>query len=135
MNELRHARDFRDRGEALLQPVLDRLDVVVGRPLDGLDPRGVGRAETFRGRREQLAQRRGESGHFADAGFIRQCDEPGDLDANTGADQTEFAEVRGERRDLGRVPAIERRKGGERGIRGRHRRVKRQVGVDWRGRV
>ena len=30
-----------DAGEALLQPVLDRLDVVVGRALDRLDARGV----------------------------------------------------------------------------------------------
>ena len=32
-------------GEALLQPVLDRLDVVVGRALDLLDARGVGHGE------------------------------------------------------------------------------------------
>ena len=40
----RRARDLRRVGEALLQPVLDRLDVVIGRALDRLDALGVGDA-------------------------------------------------------------------------------------------
>ena len=71
VDELRDARDFGVAGEALLQPVLDRLDVVIGRALDRLDARGVGRRERCRRPRDASARRRCENGgDFGDAGFV-----------------------------------------------------------------
>ena len=53
------ARELGRRREPLLEPVLDRLDVVVGRALDRLDARGVGDARTpWRPRRASRAPRR-----------------------------------------------------------------------------
>jgi hypothetical protein len=45
MDELGDRRQFGHVRDALLQPVLDRLDVVIGRALDRLDARRIGEAE------------------------------------------------------------------------------------------
>ena len=58
MDEFGGARDLGHVGEALLQPVLDRLDVVIGRALDRLDPLGVGDAEIACRLRELLRESR-----------------------------------------------------------------------------
>ena len=57
VEELRHPGHFGKLREALLQPVFDRLDVVVGRALDGLDARGIFRRERRRRRVERRLRR------------------------------------------------------------------------------
>ena len=91
----RDARDLRRRREALLQPVLDRLDVVVGRALDRLDALGVGGARTTRRCVERGARVRAERRDFGDRRLVGERDEPRDLDAHARADQAELAEVLG----------------------------------------
>ena len=91
-----------DVGKALLQPVLHRLDVVVGRPLDRLDACGVGRRERVHrvvDRAPRLRRERRELGH---RGLVGERHEPRELDAHAMAHEPEFGEVRRQRRDLGR---------------------------------
>jgi hypothetical protein len=106
--------EFKRRRQALvvLQPlldeVLDRLDVVVGGPLDLLDPRRVGSAEAL-GHRPQAGRGGFRQGsEFDDARLGRQGQQPLDLDPDPGPDQSEFREDRTQRRDLAGVAAIER---------------------------
>jgi len=115
VDEFRDARDLRHRGEPLLQPVLDRLDVVVGLPLDRLHARGVRRREIARHGRERLGGGGRERRHLGDGRLGGERLEPRDLDPHTVADEAEFAEVTGERRDLAGVAPVERRQRGEGG--------------------
>ncbi len=117
MDEFAGAGDLRHTGETFLQPVFDRLDVVVGRALDRLDPLSVGDAEVTSCLRNLLASRRAEWADFDDAGLVGKRLEPGQLDTDALADQRVFAEMFGKCGDLAAIPAIERRqrcKGGKR---------------------
>ena len=70
---------------------------------------------------ERGARIRAERRDFGDRRLLGERDEPRDLDAHARADQPELAEVLGERRDLVRVAAVERRQGHQRGCGFRHR--------------
>ena len=70
------------RREALLQPVFDRLDVVIGRALDRLDALGVGDARTRGDRVERCPRAAARTGHFGDRGLVRERHEPAELDAH-----------------------------------------------------
>ena len=86
--------DLRVAGEALAQPVLDRLHVVVGGGLDRLDALGVGEREAADGARR--ARARGRGARTAQRGERRLGGErlqPFDLDAHARADQRELAEM------------------------------------------
>ncbi len=71
MDELRHTRHLGDGRETLLEPVFDRLDVVIRRALDRLDPLGVGDAEITSCLGEQRASGGGERRNLRDASLIR----------------------------------------------------------------
>ena len=113
VDELRDARDPGRRRDALLQPVFDGLDVVVGRALDRLDARCVGDAK----RRGDLLERGPvgvrERRHFGDRALGRECQQPRHFDANALANQCELAELVAQRVDLSRVAAVERRQRGQ----------------------
>lgn len=109
------ARSFRHAGEALLQPILDGLHVVVGDALDGLHALGVGRAEARVDGIDGRPRLGAEGRELHDARLVGERDEPGQLDAHAMADEAEFGEVGGERGHLRRIAAVERRQRGERG--------------------
>ena len=108
------ARDLRRRREALLQPVLDRLDVVVGRALDRLDARGVGDGE--RRRRPRRASRAPRPRTAA----LRRSRAPRQARRARRSRRARAARIRpnslkcsAQRVDLRRVAAVERRQRGE----------------------
>ena len=108
VDELGRPRDLGRRCKALLQPVLDRLDVVIGGPFDRLDALGIGDTEFCRGGVEQRARGRGERRYFGDSRFSRERREPDQLDLYPVADEAVLAEVLGESRHLVAVAPIER---------------------------
>jgi glutathione S-transferase len=79
-------------GDALLEEVLDRLDVVIGRALDVLDALGILLGEAVEDAVEQahgmFAQRR----HLGDARLVREGLEPADLDQDAMPDKAIFTE-------------------------------------------
>jgi glutathione S-transferase len=94
--EVHESRDARGLGvarEALLQPVLDRLDVVVGLRLDRLDLRRV----VFGERRDQALERlHGVLRERLDLGnrrFTSEREQPADLDRDAVAEKRGFAEA------------------------------------------
>ncbi len=93
MNELGCAHQLRNRGKALLQPVLDRLDVVVGRLLDRLDALGVRDGEGATGICQGSARRRRERRNFGHSRFLGQRLQPCEFDLHAVAYQAVFAEV------------------------------------------
>jgi len=70
VHEFQPGGGARDRTDALLEEVLDRLDVVVGRRLDGLDALGVGERKA-RGEAEVAASKGPNSGTPGSA--ARRC--------------------------------------------------------------
>jgi hypothetical protein len=108
VNELGGARDLWRFGESLLEPVLDRLDVVVGRALDRLDALGIGRSKLGGRRGKLLAGSRRKRRHFADSGLVRERRQPGKLDPDSIADESVFAEVLGESGHLLAVSSVQR---------------------------
>ena len=79
--------------ESFLQPILDRLDVVIGRALDRLDPLGIGDAEVALDFREKRAGRRGKRRHLGDARLVGKRFEPRELDAHALTHESEFAKM------------------------------------------
>ncbi len=104
------------RREALLQPVLDGLHVVVRDGLDGLDACGIiGREAGFE--RLDPGTRRGRERTQLGEACIRQCDEPRQLDPHPMLHEAGFGQQRTQAVDLRRVASVERRQG----IEGRER--------------
>ena len=93
VDEFGDLSDLRNPGEPLLLPIFDRLYVVVGRALDHLYAFAVGRRECRGCCVGCRACRRGERRDFGNLRFLGERDEPCDLDAHAGADQTEFGEM------------------------------------------
>ena len=114
MDELGGRGDLGIAGEALAQPVLDRLHVVVGGRLDRLDALGVRRAEIRdRGFCSSARGRGGERLELRERGLVAEGEQPRDLDRDALADQRELAEVLLQRPGLGGVAPVEGREGGE----------------------
>ena len=107
-------RDLGVGGEALAQPVLDRLHVVVGGGLDRLDALGVGEPRSARRGAFQLRARRG--GERLAGGRTRarrRAPAARRPRPHALADQRELAEVVLQRPGLGGVTPVEGREGGE----------------------
>jgi len=98
--------------EALAEPVLDRLDVVVGAPLDRLDRVGVGGRERI----DEVVQERAFGGarrrQLRDPG-VGQSEKPLDLDAHSAAHQAVLRQPRSQRVDLGGIAPVEGRQRGD----------------------
>ena len=115
VDELRDLHHFGVVAESLLEPVLHRLDVMVRARLDRLDLVGIDHREVGNHFGQLVAGRRRERRDFLQAGRLRQCLQPGDLDADAVADQPVLRKVRAQRGDLVLVTTVERRKCGKRG--------------------
>jgi hypothetical protein len=113
VDELGGRGDLRVAGEALAQPVLDRLHVVVGRRLERLHALGIGEREPRGGLVEGIARGLREGGKGGECAFVGQRLQPLDLDAHPLADEGELAEVLLQRAGLRGIAPVERRKGGE----------------------
>ena len=109
MNELRHPCHFGNAGQSLLEPVFDRLDVVIGLPFDRLDAGGVVDREALGNFGDGGSCRIGERRHLRDRRFGRQRGEPRELDAHAMANEAELAELAAQRGDLAHVAPVERR--------------------------
>jgi hypothetical protein len=103
--------------EARFQPVLDRLDVVVGGALDVLDGLGIGLAETQHQAAQVTAAGLGQGFELGEA-RVRQRDEPFHLDLHTAVHQAKLAHQRAQRGHARGVTPVQRRQGGEGGGRG-----------------
>ena len=103
---LAHGRQAQ-RVPALLEVVLDRLDVVVRRPLDGLAPRGVGGPELGRDAAPLGQVAAGEDALERRHGAA-QRHEVLDLDAHAVLDQSGLAEIGAHGRHAGRVAPVQR---------------------------
>jgi hypothetical protein len=97
--------------KALLDPVLHRLDVVVGGLLDVLDGLRVGLAETQHQAAQQAARGSDSGANSAKAG-VGQRDEPLHLDLHAAVHQAELRQQRAQRRQPCGVAAVQRRQGG-----------------------
>ncbi len=117
--EVHELQRRRQRGVAL-QPLLDvvlyRLDVVVGRALDLLDPRGIGRRKAFRKRAQSRGIRGGERRQLRDRRLGRKRQQPFDLHVHARVDQPVFGEHPPQRIGLGGVAAVERGQGEQLGV-------------------
>ena len=114
MDELGRAREFRDRGESLLEPIFDRLDVMVGRLLDRLHALGVCDSECGGYVGEQCTRRCRECWNLSNAGLVGERLQPGELNLDAVPYQTVLAEIVRQCRHLAAVPPVERAKRGER---------------------
>ena len=105
--------------ETLLDKIFDRLDIVVGFTLDGLDCFGVLDSEIAINRPQGVEDARidsfkGRQGQFA------QCDEVLDLNLDAVADQGTLGKIRGQGVDRTAVAAVHRGNGRQ-GRKGYHR--------------
>jgi len=80
MDEFADPAEFGRIGQAFLQEILDRLDVMVGRALDFLDPRRIGRRELGDQAPQALRRRVAQRRYLRDAGLGRERCQPADLD-------------------------------------------------------
>ena len=107
---MHHLQPVGERGplcHAFLDPVLDRLDVVVGGPLDRLDFRGVVVGEILGQPVEECVVVGGKRLQRLEIGHARQVPEPRQLHPHTLPDQTGFGKHTGKRRQPRRVAAVE----------------------------
>ncbi len=100
--------------ELRLDPVLDRLDVVVGGFFDLLDGHGIGHREIL-DQPEQVGARPGRQGLEFGEVRIAQCDEPADFHLHATVHVALLAHQRAQRGQPTGVAAIERREGRYRG--------------------
>ena len=112
VNELADCLQFGVAGDLFLEQVLDRLHVVVGGPLDILDPLGVSQGEMFEQPIENMAGMLAQSRHFGNAGLAGQRLQPADLDQHPMANQAILAEDRPQIGGLVGIAAIDGRNGG-----------------------
>ncbi|MNL28917.1 hypothetical protein D3C87_1505830 [compost metagenome] len=104
--------EARDLPEAILEVVLDRLDVVVDLSLDRLDGHGVRFRETgVDGAQPLEAVHRENAAHIRAVDGAQKGDQVLDLDHDPVAVEGELREVVREFADLGGIAPVERREG------------------------
>ena len=103
------------RREPLPQEIFDRLDVVVGARLDGLDPLGVVLIEALDEVIEKRLRLRTERGDLGYLGPAREALEPADLDQDPMPDEAVFTEDGPQRLGLPGIAAVQGRDRGEGG--------------------
>jgi len=104
-------------GRLRLEPVLHRLDVVVGGALDGLDFGGLRAAEAGNQVAQRVAGRWRQGGELCKA-QIGQADVPGHFNLDAAAHQPSLGQMRAQGVDLGGIAPIQGRKGVQSGQRG-----------------
>ena len=114
MDQLGGGGDLGARGEALAQPVLDRLHVVVGGRLDRLDALGIGERELRRRAAQLLHRGRRERLQRVERGLRGEREQPRDLDRHALAHERELAEMLLQGPSLAGVAPVEGRECGER---------------------
>ena len=97
----------------LLQVVLDRLHVVVRRPLDRLDLGGLADVKIGDDRLEQRTRRHVELGQLRHHRLVGESEQPLDLDKHTLFNETELREMDAESGRLVGVASVNRRDVGE----------------------
>lgn len=100
-------------GDLILDPVLNGLDVVVGRLLDGLDGFAVSQAEVVGEAAQERLSMVGKVRQFGESGFGKS-DEPFNFDANSGVHECALGEDSAELVGLAGVASIDWGKSGER---------------------
>ena len=101
-------------GQLLAHEVLDRLDVVIDAPLDGLDALGgVGCRDRAPARRRAARTAAGSAACSSCSRGAVELREPQRLDADALADQRGFGKVIAQRRRRGGVAAIHGRERGQ----------------------
>jgi hypothetical protein len=116
VHEFGRPREFGIALQAPLEPVLDRLDVVVGGPLDVLDRLGVRSGEARDPRAQACTRGRRQREELGES-CVGQRDEPLDLDLHAPLHQPEFGQQGAQRRQFGGVASVQRRQVGERRVR------------------
>src|SRR5690348_16236347 len=109
MDESRDAASLGIPGEALLQPVLDRLHVVVGLGLDRLHLRGVLLGELLDEALEMLFRVFRERLDLRNPRIASESEEPPDLDRDPVPEESGFAEAVAQRLELLVVASVQRR--------------------------
>src|SRR5690606_36872855 len=99
--------------QALLDEVLERLDVVVGGALDLLDPGGVGHRKALGQGPQAAGGGVGEGLEFGNARLSGQGQQQFHLDPDPGPDQAELGKDRPQGLGLGGVTPVQRRQGGQ----------------------
>ncbi|CAM2144420.1 Glutathione s-transferase protein [Paraburkholderia tropica] len=107
VDELAGALQFRLTLHRFLEPVLDRLHVVVRHALDVLDARGVVRREVLGELEQELLRRFREARHFRETG-LRQRDQPVDFHGHAIAHEGGFREPVAQGFGFRGVAAVER---------------------------
>jgi len=97
----------------VLDPVFQRLDVMVGDGFDGLHLGRLLRPEVGDQRIERCHGRRRKSGDFRKMRLGGQRLQPFDLDLEAGSDQAELGKMLAQRIDLAGVAAVERGESGQ----------------------
>ena len=114
VDEFAGGGNFGSLGKAFLQPILHRLDVVIGRALDRLDALGVGEREVARSGSDRGSRGAGKRLDLGDPGFVGERLEPRELDPDALANESVFAEVFRERCDFCAVAPVQRRESSQR---------------------
>ncbi len=125
MNEFRRGDQFRHILDLFLQPVFDRLHIVIGDRFDRLDAFRIAFGEVGR---QFVEQRRGESRERLDFGEAcgRQRLQPRNFHFDAVMHESCFGQDRAQFVGLGSIAAVQRGKGGKCG----KRHDKQAVGVD-----
>ena len=112
MDKFSHGFECRIAADFFFQEIFDRLDVVVGGFLDGLNAQCIIQAEVFDDAVEQRLRRRFERRHFGNLGRSRQRLQPAHLDQHAVMDQAVLAE---DRPQIGGLRSVATVGGGDRG--------------------
>ena len=108
MDEFRRAGKLRVTGDLVLEPVLDRLDVVIGLALDLLDALGVRFRKIINDGTQHLARTGRKRRQFGQA-RIREAGEPGNLDLDPVGHEASLGQQRPQSVAAGCVTPVERR--------------------------
>ncbi len=102
-----------DRGDALLDKILDCFDVVIGGRLEFLHAARIVEREVVENGAELLRSGGGNRFQRADLGMLRERQVPFNLDAHAVTNQGDFAEVRLQAPGARAVAAVDRRHRGQ----------------------
>ena len=115
VDECARSGELGRRSDSLADKILDRLDVVIGFPLDRLDPQRVFESEAVRDVVEALRRFPGQGCEGIELRARRERLQPGDLDPDPISDERVLARDAAKRGGPGAVSPVDRRNRGQRG--------------------